>query len=163
MVPVTLTDLDDLHRLFTDPDVRRYLWDDQIIPRERAAVEIDASIASFEARGFGMWVLREAGETEIVGFCGLRPFGEPEEIEILYGLSPHVWHRGFAAEASREVLRYGFEALGLERIFGRTDPPNVASRRVLERLGMTFIRSHRLGELDVVEYVIPRAAFRRAG
>jgi RimJ/RimL family protein N-acetyltransferase len=160
--PVALDDLGALHDLWTDAEVRRYLWDDQVIPRERVAAEIDASIASFDAHRFGMWRLALPDSPRLVGFCGLRLFGEPEEVEVVYGLATALWGRGLATEAAREVLRYGFERLGLARIFGRTDPPNLPSRRVLERLGMTLVREHRIGEVEVVEYVIERRAFRGA-
>jgi [ribosomal protein S5]-alanine N-acetyltransferase len=157
--PVSLADLDPLHALWTDAEVRRFLWDDQMIPRERAAAEIDASIASFDAHGFGMWALSSAPENALAGFCGLRRFGEAEEVEVLYGLAPRLWGRGLATEAAREVLRFGFEEIRLDRIFGRTDPPNVASRRVLDRLGMVLIGPRREGDLEIVTYVLERETF----
>lgn len=157
-----MRDLDPLHRLWTDADVRRYLWDDQVIPRERAAAVIDESEADFDAHGFGIWaILAEDGA--IGGFCGLRQFGQPPAVEIVYGLAPRLWHHGLATEAAVDVLRFGFETCGLERIHGRTDPPNTASIRVLERLGMTFLARVRESEdgPEIVDYALDREAFRR--
>lgn len=154
--PVTHRDLDPLHEHWTDPEVRRFLWDDVTIAVERVASEIDSSLASFDANGFGLWALRESGERRLAGFAGLRFFGEPPEVEILYSLTPRLWGRGIATEAGRAVLDHGFDRIGLERIHGRTDPPNVASRRVLERLGMRFVDIRRNGSLDVAVYLLER-------
>ncbi len=136
--PSDWDDLDALHRLWTDPDVRRWLWDDAAIPRERAAQVIEESLGSFDAHGFGVWTLREraAGARGLAGFVGLRFVEGSDEIELLYGLAPGVWGRGYASEASRAVLDHAFGELGVERVAGRVDTPNADSVRVLERLGM---------------------------
>lgn len=155
--PFAHEDVDALHRLWTDPDVRRYLWDDKIIDRERAAAEVDDSIASFARHGFGMWVVMLAGATEITGFAGLRRFGSPPaNKELMYGVAPHLWGRGYATELARALLRFGFEQLGEQRIWARTDPPNVASMRVMAKAGMTLIGREREGDLEVVTYVKDR-------
>lgn len=56
--PFTLADVDALHHLWTDPDVRRYLWDDKIISRETAEEVVRASLVSFQEHRFGFWTLR---------------------------------------------------------------------------------------------------------
>ena len=137
--PFTLDDIDTLHHLWTDPDVRRYLWDDQSISRETAEEVVRGSLASFQEHRFGFWTLRLLeNEAPISGFCGLRFFDDPPEIEILYGVAPAHWGKGLATEAARAVLRYGFEELQLAKIWGGADAPNIASVRVLEKLGMTY-------------------------
>ena len=73
-----------------------------------------------------------------MGFCGLRHLDGGPEVEILYGIQPPEWGRGFATEIAQAVLRYGFETAGLARVWGVADRENVASRRVLEKVGMTF-------------------------
>src|SRR5690606_3130336 len=85
----------------------------------------------------GLWLIYPAGDLQkLAGFCALREIAGTREVEVLYGLTPEMWGQALATEAARAVLRYGFEVLGLPRIWARTDPPNVASRRVIERLGM---------------------------
>ena len=133
LIPFRSEHVDDLHALWTDADVRRFLWDDEIIAREQAAEVVEASEVSFREHGFGMWALVPVGQDEIVGFAGLRHFGK-DEVELLYGLRPDNWGRGLASEASRAVLDHGF-GLGLTKIFAGTDPPNVASLQVMDRLG----------------------------
>lgn len=162
--PFAREDVDVLFRLFTDPDVRRYLFDDKIITRDRAHGEVEDSIASFEKNGFGMWVVHLSGATEVIGFGGFRVFGEApnRKKELMYGMAPPSWGRGYATELAQALLRYGFETLGEERIYARTDPPNVASMRVMEKVGMTCIGREYEGDIEVVTYVTAGSAGRCA-
>jgi RimJ/RimL family protein N-acetyltransferase len=162
--PFAREDIDILHRIWTDPDVRRYLWDDKIISRERAGAEVDDSVASFRANGFGMWVILLSGATEVSGFAGFRRFGSPAaKKELMYGVVPYLWGRGYASEAVRALLRFGFDELGEERIYARTDPPNVASMRVMEKAGMSYLGREYEGDIEVVTYVRDRVRASRAG
>jgi ribosomal-protein-alanine N-acetyltransferase len=134
--PIGSEDLDDLHRLWIDPDVRRYLWDDLVISRERAAETVDALVASAREHGVGIWcVLGKAG-SELQGFCGFRFLPDSPEIELLYGLDPAHWGKGLATEASRAALTWAFATLAPARIVAGADPPNRASFAVMERLEM---------------------------
>lgn len=84
----------------------------------------------------------------MIGFCGLRPIGESADVEILYGIAPRLWGQGLATEAARAVLDFGFRAAGLSRIYAGADPPNRASFRVIEKLGMRYaeVRTTAAGE-----------------
>ena len=160
--PWRAEDVDDLHRLWTHPEVRRYLWDDLIITPEQAAEVISSSLACFEEHGFGQWVISPKAEAAVIGFCGFRFFGDPPEVEILYGVDPTHWGQGLATEAARAVLRYGFEEPGLDRIYAGADPPNTASFRVMEKAGLRFDKRTRVHHLEAIYYVISREAFRPA-
>jgi [ribosomal protein S5]-alanine N-acetyltransferase len=159
MRPITTDDSDDLHTLWTNADVRRYLWDDVVLDKDRVATEINYSIASFYIYKFGLWAVMRKGSTQIIGFCGLRRFGHPTETELLYGLHPDHWHKGYATEAAREILRYGFEVLGLEKIYAGSDPPNAASQRVMQRLGMSEPVRMKVHGLDADYGSLTRKAF----
>jgi [ribosomal protein S5]-alanine N-acetyltransferase len=161
--PCVESDIDALYRLWTDPDVRRYLWDGVVITREQAAEVVGASAESFGAHGFGQWVILARGGGELIGFCGLRHFGEPPEVEVLYGLAPQFWGRGLATEAARAMLADGFGRLGLERIYAGADPPNAASLRVMEKAGMAFDRRTRVNGLEAVYFVARREDFQPGG
>lgn len=134
-------DLDALHDLWIDERVRRYLWDDVVIPRDLAESTMRDAIESFDARGIGQWVVMRRDDEKIIGFCGFRTIGDSPEIELLYGLLPPYWGQGLAVEAAQAVLRYGFERQGFPHVWARTDPPNAASIRVMQRLAMTPIES----------------------
>jgi [ribosomal protein S5]-alanine N-acetyltransferase len=145
--PFAPADVDDLHRLWTDAAVRRYLWDDEVIDRETVVEVVESSRESFRTQGFGFWTLAFRGDDA----------GGGPEVEILYGVAPAHWGGGIATEAVRAVLRFGFERVGLATIFAGADPPNVASIRVMEKLGMTFARRTRIHGLEAIYYACSRA------
>src|SRR3990172_1069901 len=70
--PCEPADLDALHALFTDPGVRRFLWDDRVTARDETAAVIEASVASFTSHGFGQWLAFPREGDALVGFSGLR-------------------------------------------------------------------------------------------
>ena len=137
--PVRRDDLAPLHRLWTHPDVRRYVWDDEEIPRSRAEAAVREAIDAFESHGFGLW-LAEGEDGALLGFCGLRHLDDGPDVEVIYGVAPSEWGRGLATEMAEAMLRYGFGTVGLPRLVGIADAPNAASRRVLEKAGMSFDR-----------------------
>jgi ribosomal-protein-alanine N-acetyltransferase len=159
--PYTAGDVGDLHRLWIDPEVRRYLRDGEVISRQQAASEVRDGIARFAAWGFGEWAVFPREEERLIGFCGFRFVAGTPEIELLYGLAADCWGQGLATEAARAVLRFGFEERRLSRITASADRPNAASVRVLEKLGMCFERCARRGELELVFYALTREAFLR--
>lgn len=134
--PCTPGDTPALHALWTDPDVRRHLWDDELITRERAAATVAAGVASFADVGYGLWVAVPRDADRLVGFCGLRIAAASDEAELVYGIAPDRWRHGLATEAVRAVLAHAFGTLALARVVGETDPPNAASLRVMEKAGM---------------------------
>lgn len=137
--PCQNNDLDSLHELWIETNVRRFLFDDRQISREEAKLFIDTSIANFKDCGYGMWVFFEGQNELMAGFAGLlhSPEGPPS---LIFGTRPQLWGRGYATEAASAVLRYVFDVLGLEHAIADVDEPNAASIRVLESLGMSRTR-----------------------
>lgn len=151
LTPFTMDHLDALHALWTDPDVRRYLWDGEVISRERAAEVIADSERNFARRGFGFWAMQLRSDAdEIVGFCGYRVFEDSGEPELLYGILPRCWGKGLVTEAGHAVIRDGFERNGFARIIAATDTPNQSSVKVMQRLGMVFLKRGEFHGLDTV-------------
>ena len=159
MRPCSENDIDDLHRLWTDPQVRKYLWDDTVITREQAAEVVSVSLESLESHGFGLWVVSLKESDSLIGFCGLRFFDEPPEVEILYGIAPEYWRGGLTTEAAKAMIRFGFEEHGFERIFAGADPPNAASFRVMEKTGMKFAKRLWINDLEAIYYELSRLEF----
>jgi RimJ/RimL family protein N-acetyltransferase len=110
---------------------------------ERIRALLEANAVAFAAHGFGLWLV--LGDGCAVGFVGLRPRESASEPELYYGLAPDARRLGFASEAARAVIDLLFTAPGVTGAWAVTDPPNLASCRVLERLGM---RLEREGEFD---------------
>jgi RimJ/RimL family protein N-acetyltransferase len=107
-----------------------------------------------------VWAVVERETDALIGHCGLRYLEDTSDVELLYGLGRRFWGRGVATEAGRASLGYGFEQAGLSRIVALAKPENAASRRVMEKLGMTFEgEAHHFG-LVAVRYAISRDQFR---
>jgi ribosomal-protein-alanine N-acetyltransferase len=161
--PARESDVDALHALWTDPKVRRFLWDDRVIDRATAAERVSASLASFETAGWGLWVVEERdGPGELLGHAGLIELDPALGPELIYAFHPSVWGRGYAGEASRAVLAHAFGVLGFARMPGRTDTPNRESARVLERLGMRFEGEHLAHGRPTLSFAITREEFERS-
>lgn len=158
--PLTAADVEAAHALWTDPDVRRYLWDNEAITPDRAREVVEASRRDFAARQYGLWGVYESLSGAFIGFAGCRewPDGGPE---LMYGLAPAWWGRGLATEAAGAVLEHVFERLGHPFAMAATDPPNAASIRVMERLGMTFEWRGEMHGLDTLVYRLSRERWRR--
>jgi ribosomal-protein-alanine N-acetyltransferase len=88
----------------------------------------------------------------MVGTSGLMEIHGSPEVELIYSLEPDYWGGGLATEASRGLLRFGFEEIGVDRIFAGTDLPNLNSLRVMERLGLVFFGRIRIGLVETVYY-----------
>jgi [ribosomal protein S5]-alanine N-acetyltransferase len=161
--PFTTNDVDDLHGLWVDPGVRKYLWDDEVISREQVASVIGESTSLFEARNFGLWGVFPREAETLVGFCGYWFFHDPPQLQLLYGIAPSQWGSGLATEAARAVIRYGFEDLSFDLIIAGADAPNLASLRVMEKAGMRFDKRLVINGLDTVYYTISREEFQPTG
>jgi len=167
--PVAAGDLDPLHRLWSSAGVRRFLWDDEVIPIARAAAAIDQSERLFHDHRFGLWgawtcperaedpASRRTGEPrELRAFAGMWPFRDPPEIELVYGVAEALWGQGVAVEIPRAVIGHCFDTLGLPSVRASTDAANVASIRVLEKLEFSFLRRSTSAGLDTVCYELSR-------
>lgn len=135
LTPLCAGDADALHRLWTAPGVRRFLWGGRVIPAERTRELIAHSESLHAQSGAGLWGAHLRGEEALMGFAGYWHFHDPAELELIYGVAEEHWGRKLGSELARGMVRYGFEGLGFTEIRATTDAPNIASIRVLERLG----------------------------
>ncbi len=156
-------DLDAMSAITRDPEVMRYIGYGHPLTREETRDNLASICAGFRRRGFGRWALEMKETGELVGYCGLSLGSEEVGVELAYMLSRGAWGRGLALEAGRACLRYGFEMLDLKSIAGLTLHDNRRSRRVLERLGMSFVRDAHFYGFDCVHYLIAREDWRDDG
>lgn len=133
--PLAPSDAAELHALWTAPGVRRYLWDDEIIPEARTEEIVSTSAGLFERDGFGLWSARDPQDGALIGFGGFWHFREPPILELLYGVAEPHWTRGHATDIGRGIMAYGFETLRMPVIRASTDEGNIGSVRVLQKLG----------------------------
>jgi RimJ/RimL family protein N-acetyltransferase len=139
------TDLPTLAAIYADPEVMRYIADGSVRSRDETSAALQRMERDWDERGFGLFALELRETGELIGWAGLAvPLFLPEllpAVEIGWRLGRAHWGRGYATEAAREVLRYGFDEAGLERIVSIFHPDNHASGNVMRKLGMTLDRT----------------------
>lgn len=135
----TEADRDPFAALCADPEVMCYF----VAPQTRAECDafVDRIEAGFAADGFGLWALQVRDGAPFVGFTGIwrLPAGNPHagKVEVGWRLARAAWGRGYATEAARAAVVYGFHLAGLDEVVSMTAVTNARSRAVMERLGMT--------------------------
>ena len=136
--PWRASDLTPFAALGADPRVMKHLG--TLLTRAESDALAERFAAHFAAHGFGIWALEVPGEVDFAGCVGLAHATFPARfnpsVEIAWRLAPALQGRGYATEAARAALRFGFEQLGLAEILAFTTSANLASQRVMERLGM---------------------------
>lgn len=125
--------------LNADPEVMRHF--PSTLSRAASDRLVDAIVEGWAANGYGLWAVERLADGRFIGFTGLaRPSFEAPfvpAVEVGWRLARDAWGHGFATEAARAALEFGFEDIGLTEIVSFTTPANVRSRAVMERLGMT--------------------------
>jgi RimJ/RimL family protein N-acetyltransferase len=149
-------DEDNLVDLDSDPDVMRYLSGGKPTPRRVIHDEILPRVIRYYDRhpGFGSWAAVEKSTGTFIGWIAFRPAEGKglEDVELGYRLRKSAWGKGYATEGVRALMRRGFAELGVQRVFATTYQDNLASRRVMEKLGMTLVRRFRLTPADLAAH-----------
>lgn len=132
-------DLEPFAALNADPDVMEHF--PSAMTEADTAKMITWIEDHFHKYGFGLWAVEHKDSGKLVGFTGLAvPSFEAEfmpSVEVGWRLGKEHWGNGYATEAARAALEYGFSEANLEHIVSFTIPANTRSTRVMERLGMT--------------------------
>jgi RimJ/RimL family protein N-acetyltransferase len=131
-------DADFMLKLFSDPNVNRFLLSSRPYSREIILEGIARSQACHSANKFSRWILQLKSNGEPVGHAGLlvKEIESVPELELGYALNPSAWGKGYAFEAAAATLEYAFAKLGRDRVVAITHPENRASIRLAERIGM---------------------------
>ena len=134
---MTERDLDWLAALYNDAEVTEHLGG--LKTREQVADMLQTRvIAYYDANpGMGVWMTMERATGDQIGFHLINNIQGETIIQVGYGLLKHAWGKGYATEMAEAVVRHGFVTLGLPRIAGIASLPNVASQRVLAKIGLT--------------------------
>lgn len=150
-------DLDDVEfivRLLNSPGWLTFIGDRGVKTLEDAKTYLlEGPMASFEANGFGlaMVALRENGMG--IGMCGLIKRAGLRDVDIGYALLPEYMGQGYAYEVSSATMHYAKEKLELRRLVAITDPKNVASIKLIEKLGMKYEQEVQLHPEDIAVHL----------
>jgi RimJ/RimL family protein N-acetyltransferase len=122
-----------------DPVVMRYLVGP--LTREASDAYAEAARTHLAETGYGKWAVEAPGVASFIGAVGLSRVrfeaSFTPAVEVAWRLHRHFWGRGYATEAARAAIEDGFSRVGLPEIVALTTLENIASQRVMERLGMT--------------------------
>jgi RimJ/RimL family protein N-acetyltransferase len=132
------SDAQAFYTMNSDPEVIKYTGDKAFESPEEAHAFITA-YSHYEQYGYGRWAICLKPQGDFIGFCGLKFHPEPGITEVGYRLQKKYWGQGIATEAATASIHYGFDNLGLSKIYAHVDAKNLASARVLIKCGMHFV------------------------
>jgi [ribosomal protein S5]-alanine N-acetyltransferase len=136
----TEADASLIYKLNSDPEVLKYLHE-PVLENEAQAKDVLTNIIIPQyKRNLGRWAIHTKADYEFIGWCGLKYIEETGIIDLGYRLLQTDWGKGYATEAAQYTLIYGLRDLKIELITGIAHVENIASIKVLEKIGMKFCR-----------------------
>jgi RimJ/RimL family protein N-acetyltransferase len=132
---ITPADLSELYRIYSDPDCMQFYPAPKSHPETQVWFQ-ELAFDSYARNGFGLWAIIGRDTGDLIGDCGITLQRTPagQEPEVGYHLWRGFWHQGFATEAARACVHYGLDALRLPRVVSITNPENLPSQKVAERV-----------------------------
>ncbi|MFD0862877.1 GNAT family N-acetyltransferase [Sungkyunkwania multivorans] len=142
---LTLDDTNSMFELDSDPIVHRYLGNKPVRTKEEVIKYINYIQMQYENYHIGRWAVIEKASGDFVGWSGLKNNFEHEMnghtnfIDVGYRLIPRYWGKGYATESGIAAVNYGFETMNYDVIYGMTELDHHASRKALEKIGLTYV------------------------
>lgn len=124
--------------LNSNPNVTRYTGDGPVNLAEAQKIILDVILPQYKNK-LGRWAVHLKSNHEFIGWCGLKHILEVDEIDLGYRFFEPHWGKAYATESALACFNYGIQKLGLKTIVGRAAIENIASRKVLEKTGMSYI------------------------
>ena len=150
-------DLGAYAKIMGDHEVGKWFPKGDGYTREEARRSLDYILEHWDKHGFGIWAIIDKKKRVLLGRCGLNLIAETSEVEVDFVLARNYWGRGYATEAAKAALAYGFDSLQLDRIIALTKPENIASRRVIEKIGMRYVKNAKYWRIICAYYDISKA------
>ena len=141
------TDIEGMFELDSDPIVHKYLGNKPVKTKKEVEKVIEFIRQQYKERGIGRWAAIEKSSGDFIGWSGIKlNTGEKEALngkqdfyDIGYRFIPRYWGKGYASESSFATLDFGFKELNIETMCGAADIYNIASNKVLKKIGLNFI------------------------
>lgn len=139
------TDIQGIFELDSDPGVHKYLGNKPIQSLDEAKSIVQYIRKQYEDNGIGRWAIIEKSTHEFIGWSGLKYETEVRKdmpyFDLGYRLKKKYWGRGIATETSIESLKYGFQTMNLNEIYAGAHIDNIASNKVLQKVGLTYMET----------------------
>lgn len=141
---LTELDLQGIFELDSDPEVHSYLGNKPIKTLKEAKEIIDFIILQYRKNGIGRWAVIEKENGNFIGWSGLKYINDltndrTQYYDLGYRFIKKYWGKGFATESAMACLSFGFNRLEQKDIFAIADTGNLASNKILQKIGMTYI------------------------
>ena len=148
-------DADNFFLLNGDEEVVRYIR--PVKTREECTVFFKEVIADYLQRPLmGRWAVEDKITGEFTGSFAFIPVEGTEDSQLGYALLKKNWGKGYATELMREGIKYGFEKTSLHEVYGNTDAENIASQKVLLKVGFTLHKTFREKEKDICSFILKK-------
>jgi [ribosomal protein S5]-alanine N-acetyltransferase len=142
---ITEQDLAGMFALDADPEVHRYLGNKPVTSMQETEVIIQNVRKQYQDNGIGRWAIIDKNTGVFIGWSGLKLEKNlrkgVEYYDLGYRLRREYWGQGIASESARLALDYGFNTLNLSEIFAAAQVANIASNKILQKVGLTFIET----------------------
>ena len=133
-------DAENFYLLNSDPDVIRYTGDAAFKSVDEAKTFLE-NYDHYQKYGFGRWVVIHKTDQRFLGWCGLKYTENLGEYDIGFRFFKKEWNKGYATESAKACIVLGFDKYHLNEIVGRAMKENISSVKVLEKAGLTFLKS----------------------
>ncbi|MDX1414068.1 MAG: GNAT family N-acetyltransferase [Candidatus Promineifilaceae bacterium] len=154
--PFDEDDVYEMYQILRGKEVLRYFPNSSLPSREQVKRMVRNIINHWQDHGYGLWAVESRKEQILMGRCGLQYLPDTAEVEVDFILGNEYWGHGFATEAAKVSLQYGLEKLGINTIVGIVHIDNIASQRVLEKIGMRLIESKEYFGMPCYRYATER-------
>jgi len=152
--PLLSTDAEPLYKIYQVEGVLQYFPNPSPPPLENVKRFVTAQETHWGKYNYGNWGILPHGEEDIIGWAGLQFLPETNEIEVGYLLNRLFWGQGFATESALASLEFGFQHLSLDQIIALVHPDNIASIRVIENCGMSWVDQKVYFGINLMRYRI---------
>ncbi|MBN9293792.1 MAG: GNAT family N-acetyltransferase [Flavobacteriia bacterium] len=134
---LTIDDAENFYNLNLNPEVLKFTGDEPF-KKIADAENFLSNYDQYEKYGVGRLAVIEKTTDKFIGWCGLKYSSQDDEYDIGFRFFQDYWNKGFATETAKRCLEFGFDNLNLKTIIGRAMKENIASIKVLEKIGMRF-------------------------
>jgi RimJ/RimL family protein N-acetyltransferase len=129
-----------IYELNSDPLVTEYVHEEPTTKEKAEEIIRNSILPQYQLYNHGRWAVHLKSTNEFIGWCGLKYRPEFDKIDLGYRFMQKYWGFGYATEAAKRTIQFGFENLHLKEIFGDAHVENNRSLKVLEKAGMQFIK-----------------------
>jgi [ribosomal protein S5]-alanine N-acetyltransferase len=130
--------------LLNEPSFLRFVGDKGVRTLDDARTYIATQVASYERFGFGLYLTERKTDGAALGICGLVKRDTLNDVDVGFAFAPQFWSQGYGAESATAILAHATNVLKLPRVVAITNPDNTASMKLLDKIGLRFLRTTRL-------------------